>query len=376
MRILVGIFGTAVALLVLVSGLVLLSSRFSLDHDYRHTRRTESLPLLSPEIATGEVRIPARGMEFRARVAGLASGGPALVLLHGFPETSIMWKPLIEAAEAMGFRVVAFDQRGYSPGARPDAARAYRVAELSADLFAVADAAGFERFHLVGHDWGAVVGWAAAAQRGDRVLSYVSLSIPHPGAISVANAGRTPGYVRFFQMRGIAETLFTAGGLFLMQRAVYVAMPADQLAEYLAVFSEPGALRAAFNWYRSAEFLTVELAGNVEQPVLYVFGNRDMPVFVRPEVRKLHQRFATGPFEEVELDAGHWLIQEEPGRVVDAVMRHLHAQTSKPHVSAAGRRQDVCARCSRFGTSASAMVMGDGAASFHMIPPEARLLIP
>lgn len=115
-----------------------------------------------------------------------------------------------------------------------------------------------------------------------------------------------------------------------MLQRLYAAMPPDQLAEYLAVFSEPGALRAALNWYRArAAFLAGgELAGEVVQPVLYVFGNRDMPVFVRPEVRELHPRFVTGPFEEVELDAGHWLIQEEPGKVVDAVMDHLRASDS------------------------------------------------
>ena len=120
-------------------------------------------------------------------------------------------------------------------------------------------------------------------------------------------------------------------------------MAPDQRAEYLAVFSEPGALRAALNWYRArAAFLSGgELAGEVVQPVLYVFGNRDMPAFVRPAVRELHPRFVTGPFEEVELDAGHWLIQEEPGRVVDAVMGHLRAQMSKPRVSAAGGDRGV-----------------------------------
>ena len=119
-----------------------------------------------------------------------------------------------------------------------------------------------------------------------------------------------------------------------MKRAVYGAMSTDQLAGCLVVFSEPGALSAAFNWYRSPEFLTGELGGNVEQPILYVFGNRDMPVFVRTAVRKLHPRFATEPFEEVEVDAGYWLIEEKPGRVVDAVLRPLRAQASKPQVSA------------------------------------------
>jgi pimeloyl-ACP methyl ester carboxylesterase len=316
--------------IVLVPGLLLLSSWGSLDHARRHTGATEALPHLAPGVSDGLVQIPARGMVFRARVAGLDGDGPALVLLHGFPETSMMWEPLIQAADEAGFRVVAFDQRGYSPGARPDDVDAYRVPELTADLFAVADAAGFESFHLVGHDWGAVVGWVAAGQERERVLSYASLSIPHPGAISAANADRgTPGYVRFFQTTGVPETLLSAGDLFLMQR-LYGEIPEDQRTEYLAVFSEPGTLRAALNWYRArAEFLSGgDAAGEVTQPVLYVFGNLDMPTFVRPEVRELQPQFVTGPFEEVELGAGHWLIEEEPKVVVDTIMGHLRAQAN------------------------------------------------
>ena len=82
--------------------------------------------------------------------------------------------------------------------------------------------------------------------------------------------------------------------------------------------------------HAAAEFLSSGgLAEEVVQPVLYVFGNRDMPVFVRAEVRDLQPRFVTGSFEEVELDAGHWLIQEEPEQVVRAVMDHLRARVSR-----------------------------------------------
>jgi pimeloyl-ACP methyl ester carboxylesterase len=278
------------------------------------------------------VQIRARNFSFRARVAGLDGDGPALLLLHGFPETSIMWEPLIEVAELAGYRVVAFDQRGYSPLARPEAVAAYRLPELVADIFAVADEVGFERFHLVGHDWGAIVGWAAAGQDRERIISFVSLSIPHTSAIRVANRGQAPPlYVRFFRTPGVPETLFTAGELALMRNTLYASMPERQVDEYLGVFSEPGALRAAFNWYRAMpdQFIASDaLASEVVQPVLYVFGTRDLQVFTRKEVRDLQLRFVTGPFEQIELDASHWLIQEQPDAVVEAVMNHLSALSS------------------------------------------------
>ncbi len=320
-----------VSVILLVPVGFVISSQLSLDRDYGHARRSAALPLLASDTVEGLVRIPARGLEFRARVAGLDRvDGAALLLLHGFPETSIMWEPLIESASTMGFRVVAFDQRGYSPGARPGDVEAYQLPELVADVFAVADAVGFDRFHLVGHDWGAIVGWAATGGNRERVLSYASLSIPHPGAISTANAERgVPFYVTLFRTPGVPETLFTAGGLAAMRRALYAEMSDEHLVEYMAVFSEPGALRSALNWYRAMPGVITagdDVAGKITQPVLWMFGNRDMQVFVRPEVQALQTRFVTGPYEAIEFDAGHWLMQEEPGRVVWAVMDHLRGQ--------------------------------------------------
>ncbi|MFP6806468.1 MAG: alpha/beta fold hydrolase [Pseudomonadales bacterium] len=152
MRIVLGIFGTALVLIVGAALLLWVSARSSLDGDFEHTRRTTAFPILVSGDASGLVQVSARAMMFRARLTGLEREGPALVLLHGFPKTSMMWEPLISEAEAAGFRVVAFDQRGYSPGARPITVESYGIEEMTADLFAVADAVGFERFHLVAHD--------------------------------------------------------------------------------------------------------------------------------------------------------------------------------------------------------------------------------
>jgi len=328
MRAVKGIIGSALGLIVVVPLLVLVSAHFSLDHEYEHTRRTEALPTLVLGVSDGLVQIPARGMMFRARVAGLDQDGPAVIMLHGFPETSMMWEPLIEEAVAAGFRVVAFDQRGYSPGARPDSVESYELSEVVADLFAVASVVGFERFHLVAHDWGSIAGWLATAENPDRVLSYASLSIPHPSAISSANAAEgVPSYVRFFQRPGLAETMFVSVDSLLLRR-MYSEMPANLLTEYLAVFSEPGALRAALNWYRARrQFVFGDaFVGEVVQPVLFVTGSQDLPFIVRPEIRGLHPSFATGPLKVVDVDAGHWLMQEETEQVVAAVMTHLVAQ--------------------------------------------------
>ncbi len=302
------------------------SARLSLDRSLAHTHKTEALPLLSNNERSGLVQIRARGQVFRARVAGLQNDGPALILLHGFPETSAMWAPLLEAAAAAGYRVVAFDQRGYSPGARPSGVARYAIAELREDVLAIADALDFEQFHLVGHDWGSIVGWGVTGEHPERVLSWASLSIPHPSAAQESRADQgAPAYVRMFRVPGVAETLLSFGGMAMLRR-MNPALPPGQIDEYLAVFSEPGALTAALNWYRALGQGPLDLdAPEIVRPSLWIYGDREMQVFVNERVRELQRRYMKGPFEPIELEAGHWLMQEQTDLVVAAVMKHLAA---------------------------------------------------
>jgi pimeloyl-ACP methyl ester carboxylesterase len=309
-----------------LAGVLWVGARLSIDGERRHAAQTRALPLLRPDAppaGASLLRVQARGLEFRTRVAGLKNPGPAVLMLHGFPESSHMWTPLLEAAARAGHRAAAFDQRGYSPGARPQAVAGYRRAELEADVLAVADALGFERFHLVGHDWGAVVGWGIAAGHPDRVRTFTALSIPHPAALLATTSG-PPLYIRLFRVPGLMETVMGFGGFALLD-AMMGQVPAEQVAEYRAILSEPGAMTAAFDWYRALDPQDNGSLGPVSRPVLYVFGNGDMPVFVGEAPRAAQEALLTGPYRSVELDAGHWLIEERPDAVVDATLAHLAA---------------------------------------------------
>src|SRR5512139_1741792 len=152
-------------------------------------------------------------MTFRARFAG-ESGGPVM-LLHGFPETSHMWVDLLPKLEAAGYRCMAPDQRGYSPGARPEGKEHYRYQDMASDVIALADAWGVDRFHLVGHDWGAGAGWAAVALFPERIVSWSALSVPHVAAFGRAiredeDQAKRSTYVTFFQEPGVAEAALSA----------------------------------------------------------------------------------------------------------------------------------------------------------------------
>lgn len=300
----------------------------AIDRARAHSQAIEAFPLFSANHSgkgsgPEQVRIQARGLEFLGRVAGFGTDGEPVLMLHGFPESSRMWQPLLVAAADAGFRAAAFDQRGYSPGARFDDVARYRIDELEADAIAVADALGFDRFHLVAHDWGSVVGWGLTGHHADRILTYTSLSIPHPRAIGEANADRgTPLYIRIFRVPGLMEAIFSFRGFAILD-TMMPDTPTEQVAKYRALLSEPGATTAALDWYRALDLTIGAAVDEVSLPVLYIFGNRDMPVYVGEAPRAAQARWLRGPYRSIELDAGHWLIEEQPDAVISAVLEHM-----------------------------------------------------
>ncbi len=271
--------------------------------------------------------LQARGMTFRCRQAGRT--GEPVVLLHGFPETSHMWVELMGALSEAGYRCLAPDQRGYSPGARPLDPADYVLSELAADVLALADTAGFERFHLIGHDWGAGAGWAVVGVAPERVLSWTALSVPHVVAfrnriLNDPDQQERSGYMNLFRQKGTAEQALSQND-FAALRNIWSASSAEQLEDYLSVLSQPDALTGALNWYRAAggfasEQRSMEL-GPIDVPTLFIWGSGD-PAIGRSAAEDCAQHMK-GPYSFVELDAGHWLIQEAFPRVSSEILAHL-----------------------------------------------------
>jgi len=139
-----------------------------------------------------QLEVTANGFTFDAVVSGPSDGRPVL-FLHGFPQTTFSWHHQLEALGAAGYRGLAYDQRGYSPRARPLAVDDYRIGELVGDVLAVADHWDLDRFDLVGHDWGAMVAWVVAARHPDRVRTLTAVSVPHPRAFAAAFGGTEGG---------------------------------------------------------------------------------------------------------------------------------------------------------------------------------------
>ncbi len=270
---------------------------------------------------------------FTAHAAG-PEDGRLVLLLHGFPQNSFEWRHQMAALAAAGYRAVAFDQRGYSPGARPEGVEQYRMEHLVADVLAVADELGAHRLDLVGHDWGGAVAWLVAAHYPQRVRTLTAVSMPHPAAFALALSGGDPdqaaksSYIEMLRQEGTAEEALLAGdgrGLRRVLAATGHPYP-DNTDEYIRLLSEPGALTGALNWYRavSVSEAAARSAGGlkVQVPTMYVWGDADAALGRVAAERSAE--FVEGPYRfEVLEGVGHWIPEEVPDDLSKLLLEHL-----------------------------------------------------
>jgi pimeloyl-ACP methyl ester carboxylesterase len=269
--------------------------------------------------------ISLRGFQFNALTAGPVDS--ALVLfLHGFPEFADAWCHVMRPVADAGFYTVAVDQRGYSASARPTEVSDYAVEHLTSDIQGFVDALGRQRFHLVGHDWGAFVAWVFAAKHPDRVQSLSALSTPHPDAFLNAvetdeDQKQRSRYISFFRMPGGAAESFFQADSYQRLRAVYQGKVSDSAVnENIRRFAEPGALTSALNWYRA---LKLEAGmGKVAVPTLYIWSTEDLALGETAAIETAG--YVTGPYRFEKLEGrSHWLLQEAPDRVSALVLEHI-----------------------------------------------------
>ena len=250
--------------------------------------------------------------------------GELVLLLHGFPTTEAMWEPVLRSLGRRGWHAVAPRQRGYASRARPSGRAAYAVDHLVEDAFGFADALGVERFHLVGHDWGGVVGWMAASADPRRLRSFCSLSTPHPAALARSLRGSQvarSAYVALFQLPVVPEVLLGAGGRsglrIVLQRSGLPSPDARRYADALDAHS----LHHALDWYRHVDPARFARAEAVRVPTLFVWGNGDLAL--GRAAAESTSAFALGPYRFVELDASHWLVETHPEEVIELIDDHL-----------------------------------------------------
>lgn len=271
--------------------------------------------------------LKANGYEYLYRYAGLDNDGPLVLLLHGFPETSIIWEPLLSKLADLGYRAAAPNQRGYSDGARPEGIAPYSVGVIAEDVIGFAEALGCDgKFYLVGHDWGGSVGWAVVNNYPDRIQAYVGMSTPYTPAFMYAmmndeDQKAKSFYIRDFQTPEIPEQNMAKDD-YAWLRNYWEGFSQEVIDDYLTVFSQPAARTATVNWYRAMFAVKNDFEYKpVELPVTYIWGNQD--IALGRLGAEMTAQFMKGYYNFVEVDGGHWLMEFNEPEVSALIIEHI-----------------------------------------------------
>ena len=298
------------------------------------------------------------------------SGGPPVIMIHGFPESWYSWRHQLAALGDAGHRAIAIDVRGYGRSAAPTEIEAYAMTALVGDVVAVVDDLGVADAVVVGHDWGAPIAWNTALLRPDRVRAVAGLSVPYAGRGDLrplqafrAMAGDELFYIDYFQEPGLVEAevekdlaswlrgfYFTASaeadhtapsmglvpkGRELRERLQQPGpgqmawMTDEDFAFYLGEFERTG-LTGGFNRYRNIERDWVELApwrhAPITVPALFIGGDADGPTQLgRSAIARFDQTLPKLTRSEILSDCGHWTQQEQPDAVNQLLLEFLAA---------------------------------------------------
>ena len=280
------------------------------------------------------------GVSLDVAVAG-SPENPAIILLHGFPESHRTWRHQIPEL-AKRYFVLAPDQRGFARSSKPAEVSDYTPDKMVGDLVALADHFDVGRFTLVGHDWGGAIAWMAALQRADRVAKLIIVNAPHPfifqktmfddpgqrEASQYIRAFRNPDFEKHIEAIGLS-TFFDGS---FMRHTDFDKVAGEKEA-YLDEWGQPGAMTAMLNWYRASAIIVPEMDETPErpafldapfppitQPTLVIWGMGDKALLPS----QLEGLEALVPdMTLVKVDAGHFVPWEAPEAVTEAILDWL-----------------------------------------------------
>ncbi len=288
--------------------------------------------------------LSASGMLFSALTSERAAGpGPVVLCLHGFPDHHRTWRLQIPALAAAGYRVVAPLLRGYEPSSQP-IDDDYHTVRCVEDVLGFIDALDGLPVHLIGHDWGAVIGYQVAARAPERLLSLTTLAVPHLRSLATPRALRAlprqlrnSWYVAFFQLRVVSDLVLRQGDFALVERlwrdwSPGYQQPAEELRLLKRTLRQPGVAAAALGYYRAffdpfsrATLASWRLArAPVSVPTLALTGAQDGCLDTRLHDACMRpEEFPRGVEVRRIAGAGHFLHLERPDAVNAAILAWL-----------------------------------------------------
>lgn len=296
--------------------------------------------------------IPINGIELEVFEAGTENAGNPIILCHGFPEHAYSWRFQIPALVKAGFHVIVPNQRGYGNSSRPENVEAYDIIKLCEDMVSLLDYFQYDSAVFMGHDWGANVVWNLALLHPKCVTKVINLALPYQERGSKPWLemmeeffGEDFYFVHFNRKPGVADAILEANttqfisnlfrknlppappapGMLMIQLAEAEMAAGDpilneeELEVFVSAFQKSG-FSGAINWYRNLDrnwHLMADVEARIEHPTLMVYGDRDSI----PKSESL-PNFAPN-LEVLSLDCGHWIPQEKPEELNEAIINWL-----------------------------------------------------
>ena len=291
-------------------------------------------------------RVPLKtGVTLNVATAG-DPGNPALIMLHGFPESHRTWREIAPRLADRYFEIMP-DQRGFAGSDQPQDVAEYKTDKLIDDVFALADALGVSEFSLVGHDWGGAIAWPTAMRGDQRLKRLAIVNAPHPvvfqkSLIEDADQRAASQYINAFRAPGIVEMVEAKGFDWFFDTTFARHVDVSKITEaerrqYIADWSQPGAFNAMLNWYRAAKVIVPPPGATVPLPdlLLRAFPTLKVPTLVVWGMEDM----ALLPLQLEGLDAlvedltvvrlsgvGHFAPWEAPDQVAEALIPFLAGQ--------------------------------------------------
>ncbi|MGF1729507.1 alpha/beta hydrolase [Photobacterium kasasachensis] len=283
--------------------------------------------------------------------------GNPIVLCHGWPEHAFSWRYQIPALVEAGYHVIVPNQRGYGNSSRPLQVTQYDITHLTGDLVALLDHYGYHNATFVGHDWGAMVVWGLALLHPDRVNNVINLSLPYqergetpwvelmehilggdnyfvhfnrqPGVADAVLEQNTPQFLRNLYRKNMPDKEPEQGMVMInlarCEEPTGEPLMSDQeLAVFVSAFESSG-FTSSINWYRNLDrnwHLLVDVNPIIQQPTLMIYGDQD----VIPKSERLTEYVPS--VEVLNLDCGHWIQQEKPEEINQAIIKWLGQQSA------------------------------------------------
>lgn len=319
----------------------------------------------APPIEHGRAVI--NGLDYHYVTCG---SGPAVLLVHGFPDSWRVWRHQIPAIAAAGYRVIAPDLRGWGETATPSEDAAYTAIDILSDLVQLLNHLGVEKTVIIGHDWGAAPSWAAPMLRPDRFTAVATISVPFgprpPEAMHkmMAKSGLDDMYFVYFstsidagvELQAHTETFFrrffyTLSGAYdgdvikALRRSKETGLLVDSLAEPPAPMSwcdeaeiqtfvdhvRARGVKPVLDVYRCNQRqwdqwgLWADLVPQC--PAFFIYGNKEVSMRFPGREKATEEAFKALPKglppKKLEGDVGHWCMLEAPDQVNDALIGFL-----------------------------------------------------